>query len=375
GALAAYRLRYKSAPAHPREVCGKDFYNAYMSDLEKLLQKGEWNVYKWLHQPYATPEGPSGADMWANIVEFGHLRDYMLPLLEARLIHKKAEFLHDAFASLNPFGLMAGPGTRWAVMAKEVPTLHAINAHAAANWELCPRMGYEAAASVEKELGIKVTPIIRDFTEPLHGLDEMAKGAPVFITMYGCTLGNDINLEHVPANFARATNHRGFFLATIDSSSGEQAAAGYQSSLYQDFQTNYWAFAKYMSGDEDFDDLAIKCRPYYAEVYDPQGPEGVYKSVIHRHIVERDTSISIGRKRYFLKKGMEFRIGRSQKWAPEDIRAPFARAGWNELAILREGATSAVLYAGKDTPAEWLQPVLKALEASHDGKAIIRSSR
>jgi len=346
-----------------RDVVDPTFYKSFMQDLEQLLVTKEWNVYKWLHQPYPTPEGPSGYDLWANVVEFGHIHQYLLPSLERDLIQNYLPFLNRAFSSMKPFGIMAGAGTRWAVLNKEIPTLKAINACGAADWDLSSQMAYDATDLIREKLRIKSVPLVKDFSEPLIQLLELAGSSPVFVTMFGCTLGNDINLEHVPQNFAKVLNRKGFFWLTIDSSSHEAAVAGYQSSPYTSFQNNYWTFAKHMTEDENFDETAIRYHPYYTEAINDDSSRNHYKAVIHRHVVVRDTVIRIGNKSYTLEKDMEFKIGQSQKWKPEDIRKPFADAGWDQLAVMQQGNVAAVLYAGQDTPKDWLLPVVKALES------------
>ncbi len=336
------------------QPCSPQFTKTFLNDLEILLQKGSHDVYRWLYHPYATPDSPSGMDLWKKIVETGHSQKYMLPQIEANLVKTHQRFLKNTFSHLRPFGVMAGAGTLWAVQNKEIPVLEAINACGAADWDLCSRMGREATECIEKQLDIMAVHLMKDFAEPVDELRVWAGNAPIFMTMFGCTLGNDIDLRYVPQNFARVVNRKGFFLVTIDSSRDEAAVAGYQCPLFTKFENNYWTLAKYITGDESFDDSAIQCRPYYTEENRANAPTKHFRGVVLRHVVIRDTSLQVGNVRYLLKKGMEFNTGESQKYEPEDIRGIFSEAGWDELAVLREGTVSAVLYAGKDTPKEWL---------------------
>lgn len=335
---------------------GEKFYQGFTRDLQVLLTRGVNNVYKWFHQPFATPYGPSGEQRWIDIVDAGHTQEqpYLLPTLEARLINQLQGFFQQAFAPLHPFGLMAGPGTEWAVKTKEIRTLEPSQASGAAAWDLMPQFAERGARQVQAALHIPTYAIANDFALPLSGLDDVLGKQPVLITMYGCTLGNDINLTHVPKNFAATIQRKGFLFVTIDGAEDQAAVEGYRNDLYTAFQQAYWEIAKFMTNDKSFNPKAIKCDPYYERKFDP--PHS-YRATIHRHTVVENTKL-MG---YPLKAGTQLFLGRSHKWKPEDIQKPFDDVGMRQLAYFQEGTICAVLFAGVDTPKKWMKPVETAL--------------
>lgn len=343
---------------------GESFYHQFVEELKLLLERKRNNVYKWFHQPFYTPDGPSGESRWADIVAFGHTQTppYLLPTLEAQLVQEITPFLANAFSSLKPFGIMAGLGTEWAVGAKEIPTHRATNASGVAAWDIMLKFAENGAQQVAEALHVPTYAHVGDFTKPFAGLENIRGKQPTLITMFGSTLGNDIDLTHVPKNFADTIDRKGFFLVTIDSAENGAAVGGYENALYTQFQEAYWQVARYMVGDRNFDPAAIKCKPYYETKYD--GPDDHYRATIHRHTVVHDTSITIDGKKYPMKAGEDYLLGRSHKWFPEDLEAPFAKAGWEQMVSFKKGTAHAVLFMGVDTPQDWKEPVLAAIAAA-----------
>jgi hypothetical protein len=351
------------------DVCGSTYYDEFMAELSILLKtKKNWDIHKFFYSPYATPNGKSGASLWETTVQMGHHSGYYIPQSEQRLVYDYEPLLQQAFSALSPVGLMLGPGTSFAQMAKEAPTLLAINASKAYAWDHNPKFANDTACFMQQFKGILTQAIIGDFTKPLPSDVTLSDPSrPVFVTMYGGTISQfslngegdskTTTLSGFFNNLHEVTQGRGFLLATIDSNL-LNARDCYSGSRFTAWQEWFWSHVAYMTGDSHFSPNIIK--------YSPQVDPHTH-AVIHSHIVEGATSLRIeGEPEPILLRPVErLEIGQSQKWLPEEIKPTAEKSGWTELKVLNDKSTvKAILYMDKDMPRNWACMVKKALKSA-----------
>jgi len=348
------------------EACGPAYHQEFIRDLLILLKtKKNWSMARHCYAPYYPDKTRNGSILWEEIMLHGDSSGYYIPKEESSLVFRCRELLSHLFPTLEPHGLMIGPGSAWARLAKEIPALRSMGVVNASAWDLNPKFADGAAEDIGRELQIPVQAIVGDFTKPLPDKIRLPETRPIVATMFGSTItqfslldqknGNSPSLCGFLNNLHNVTYGNSFILATIDSNlDTERSLDCYRGRHFRTWQNWLWDFTAYMTGDNRFNPRSIE---YFPKV-DPET-----RAVIHSHIVMENTRIRINNECFRLKKGDLLEIGISQKYTPEEIKAAASHCDWEEIAVLRDnGSVRLLLYMDKHMSKEWATRVKSALK-------------
>ncbi len=354
-------------PAHTGDSLGGDQLSLDMRrDLACLFgavheANGRPVCYDIMKHLYSsiTPDGcmRSGAEI-GEILFSGGDPSYTGFWHEAQLIERNERIL-SRLVKPSAVYISLGCGPHAPVLQKDIPTARMIKAGAFVAADINARQASNAASQVSDRIKeVMSCPLVCDFTRPFL-LPRMAQTSAVFMTMFGCTLGQFIDdpthegersLGHLLANLYNVTEGKAILLATVDENKHPSVISSYTGDVQRKFMLQLWHTAAYVLQNKSFNPGAFAYTPRY---------DGDRSSVVHQFVLTENVSVDMGERKFSLPAGQVIVVGYSQKRSPLDLRSTIESAGWvyHDLDFTHNSTSRFVLISADKTPAEWAPEV------------------